>query len=244
VNLFAKFFQGVYVSEGEPVSLPTLDTFSDEEHESHKVSPAQVASKWGGHFGAGSETWWHFAILTKEIGLCGQGSADAFVQSVLSTCIFPAAWRKSYVVSIFKSGENWDIFCYNGISILSVIAVCEKMICDEITPIIRPQISVMQHDFMEGRFTVTNLVEFFNFVIDKIENGHQVDGIFKGLSPREPWLVVFRLDEEFLGDDACLVLVLFYWPHSGRQAWWFLVGRDLLPFRSASRQLSSAFVLH
>jgi hypothetical protein len=27
---------------------------------------------------------------------------------------------------------------------------------------------------------------------------------------------VFRLDEEFLGDDFCLVLVLFDWPHSTR----------------------------
>jgi hypothetical protein len=42
--------------------------------------------------------------------------------------------------------------------------------------IIRPQISVMQHGFMKGRSTVTNLVEFYNFVIDKIENGHQIDG--------------------------------------------------------------------
>jgi hypothetical protein len=41
------------------------------------------------------------------------------------------------------------------------------MICDEMTPIIRPQISVMHHGFMKGRSTV----------IDKIENGHQVDGV-------------------------------------------------------------------
>jgi hypothetical protein len=30
------------VSEGEPVSLPTLDTLPDEEHESHKVSFVQL----------------------------------------------------------------------------------------------------------------------------------------------------------------------------------------------------------
>jgi hypothetical protein len=79
------------------------------------------------------------------------------------------------------------------------------MLCDEITPIILPQISVMQHSFLKGRSTVTNLVEFYNFFIDKIENGHQVDG-------------VFRLDEEFLADGSYLALVLFDWPHSARQA--------------------------
>jgi hypothetical protein len=42
VNLFAEFFQSVYVSEGEPVLLPALDTLPDEEHESHKVSQTAV----------------------------------------------------------------------------------------------------------------------------------------------------------------------------------------------------------
>jgi hypothetical protein len=52
----------------------------------------------------------------------------------------------------------------------------EKMICDVITPIILPQISVVQHGFMKGHSNVTKLVELSNFVIDKIENGHQADG--------------------------------------------------------------------
>jgi hypothetical protein len=37
VSLFVEIFQGVYMSEGEPVSLPTLNTLPDEEHESHNV---------------------------------------------------------------------------------------------------------------------------------------------------------------------------------------------------------------
>jgi hypothetical protein len=42
--LFVEFFQGVYVSEGEPVYLPTLVTLPDEEHElhMHKVSLVQL----------------------------------------------------------------------------------------------------------------------------------------------------------------------------------------------------------
>jgi hypothetical protein len=38
VNLFAEFFQDVYVSEAEP----TLNSWPDEEHDSHKVSLVQL----------------------------------------------------------------------------------------------------------------------------------------------------------------------------------------------------------
>ncbi len=56
------------------------------------------------------------------------------------------------------------------------------MVCDEITPLIRPRISDKQHGFLKGRSTVTNLVEFSHFVIDEIENGHQVDGVYTDFS--------------------------------------------------------------
>jgi hypothetical protein len=42
VKLFAEFFQDLYVSEGEPVLLPTIDTLPDEKHEEHKVSLVQL----------------------------------------------------------------------------------------------------------------------------------------------------------------------------------------------------------
>jgi hypothetical protein len=100
----------------------------------------------------------------------------------LSTGIFPAVWKDSFVVPIFKSGEKRDISCYRGIPILSVIPkLFEKRIYDEITLIIRPQISVMQHGFMKER-PCYQLIEFFNFVIDKTENGHQVDEVYTDFS--------------------------------------------------------------
>jgi hypothetical protein len=53
----------------------------------------------------------------------------------------------------------------------------EKMVCDKLTPVIRPRISDAQHGFFKGRSTVTNLVEFSNSVIGEMENGRQVDGV-------------------------------------------------------------------
>jgi hypothetical protein len=133
------------------------------------------------------------------MGLSCEGSADASVQSG----IFPAVWKESFQ-EWRKAGYlliSWDI----------------HFIGDTKTITIRPQISVMQHGFMEGRSSVTNLVEFSIFVIGN-ENRHQVVyGFFRD--------GFFRLCTD-----------------SARQAWRFILVRDLLPFRSASGQPSWAFV--
>jgi hypothetical protein len=51
-----------------------------------------------------------------------------------STGIFPAVWKESFVVPIFKNGEKRDI-SYREVSILSVIPkLFEKKIRGEITP--------------------------------------------------------------------------------------------------------------
>lgn len=52
------------------------------------------------------------------------------------------------------------------------------MVCDKLTPIIADRISDSQHGFMKGRSTVTNLMEFSNFVIGEIEEGRQVDVVY------------------------------------------------------------------
>jgi predicted ester cyclase len=75
-------------------------------------------------------------------------------------------------VPIFKNGEKRDLSCYRGISVLSAIPkLFEKMVCDKLTPVIRPRISDEQHGFLKGRSTVNNLVEFSNSVIGEMENG-------------------------------------------------------------------------
>jgi hypothetical protein len=84
-----------------------------------------------------------------------------FNLSLLSD-VFPCVWKESYVVPLFKSGDKRNISNYRGISILSAIPkLFEKLVCDVITPIIRPSISNKQHGFVGGRSKVTSLVERF-----------------------------------------------------------------------------------
>jgi hypothetical protein len=71
---------------------------------------------------------------------------------------------------------------------------------------------------MQDGFTVTNLVEFCNFVIDKIENGHQVDGMYtefsKGFRRVNHGLLCFDLMRSFSG-----MRLAWFWSYlTGRQA--------------------------
>jgi hypothetical protein len=77
----------------------------------------------------------------------------------LNAGVFLAIWKKSFVVPLFKSGDKRYVSCYRGISILSAIQkLFEKMVCDRITPVVRPVLSNAQHGFVKGRSTVSNLV--------------------------------------------------------------------------------------
>jgi hypothetical protein len=75
----------------------------------------------------------------------------------------------------FTSGDRGN----RGISILLAIPkLFEKLVCDVISPIILPSISVEQHGFVGGRSTVTSLVEFSNFALSEMEDRLQVDTVY------------------------------------------------------------------
>jgi hypothetical protein len=70
----------------------------------------------------------------------------------LSAGVFPAISKESFFVPLYKTGDKRDVSCYRGISILSAIPkLFEKMVCDRITPVVRPVISDAQHFFVKGR---------------------------------------------------------------------------------------------
>jgi hypothetical protein len=71
----------------------------------------------------------------------------------LSAGVFPANWKESFVVPLFKSDNKRDVSCYRGISILSAI----PKLFDRIIPVVRHVISDAQHGFVKGRSTVSNL---------------------------------------------------------------------------------------
>jgi Reverse transcriptase (RNA-dependent DNA polymerase) len=186
-NLFAKFFQDVYVKDDN--STNPQDNLPNVEQNSHKVALIQFTE---------AEVVEAIMDLDEQKGPGPDGISPSILKKLISVVkapltflfnlslasgTFPCAWKESFIVPIFKNGEKRDISCYRGISILSVIPkFFEKMVCHKLTPVIRPRISDAQHGFLKGRSTVTNLVEFSNSVIGELENGRQVDGVYTDFS--------------------------------------------------------------
>lgn len=97
--------------------------------------------------------------------------------------LFPAIWKESTLVPVFKSGDRSDIGNYRGISILSAVPkVMESILTDELFCSLRTYIIGQQHGFFSGRSTSTNLGVYHNFLATSMEEGSQIDVIYTDLS--------------------------------------------------------------
>jgi hypothetical protein len=168
-NLFSEFFQSIFVRNDW-----TPDSDLPAPGDGHKMSAIEVS---------GGEV--ECAFLGLDVGSDGITPAILIrltlvvkvpltfvIYLSLSAGVFPAIWKESFVVTLFKSGGKRDVSCYRGISILSTIPkIFEKMVCDRIIPVVRPVIPDLQHGFVKGHSAVSNLVQFRNSVISELEDG-------------------------------------------------------------------------
>ncbi|XP_046662984.1 uncharacterized protein LOC124355874 [Homalodisca vitripennis] len=103
--------------------------------------------------------------------------------SLLSLGIFPLALKRGFVVPIFKSGDRSNVKNYRPIFILSAVAkMYESIVLDYLYFNLRKCISSSQHGFLCSRSTVTNLMEFQEYVMAAFGNAHQVDCVYLDLS--------------------------------------------------------------
>ncbi|KAI5746597.1 hypothetical protein M8J77_005265 [Diaphorina citri] len=92
-------------------------------------------------------------------------------------------WNTSYVTPIHKKGDKNNVENYRPISKISAIPkLFEALVYNKLKPIVSPLISEHQHGFMSGKSTSTNLMSYTQFLIDCLEDGHQVDVILTDFS--------------------------------------------------------------
>lgn len=92
---------------------------------------------------------------------------------------FPSIWKIANIVPVHKSGSKSCIDKYRPISKLNILSkIMEKIVYNNIYPIIIKNISTRQHGFLKGRSCVTNLAVFTNFVLENMEGGGQVDVVY------------------------------------------------------------------
>lgn len=95
----------------------------------------------------------------------------------------PALWKVSFVTPAFKTGNRSNVENYRPISILCTISkVLERIIFDRLYEHVKMHIVRPQHGFVPGKSTITNLLEYINFIVESISNGGQVDTIFTDFS--------------------------------------------------------------
>ena len=92
---------------------------------------------------------------------------------------FPAAWKVSDVVPIFKTGDRGNIVNYRPVSIIPGMAkIFEEIVNRYICTATKNILSRNQHGFQIGKSTITNLALFADYINKSFENYMFVDCVF------------------------------------------------------------------
>ena len=101
----------------------------------------------------------------------------------LQTGKIPSDWRKANVVPIHKKGPKTDPMNYRPISLLPIISkIMERCIFNHIIPLLTPKITSLQHGFMKGKSTLTQLMTALTNINKIFDQKSPTDVIYFDLS--------------------------------------------------------------
>ncbi|XP_046666435.1 uncharacterized protein LOC124358187 [Homalodisca vitripennis] len=124
-----------------------------------------------------------FAVFPAQDVLIPEDAHHPALSILLSLEKAPFSANRSFVVPIFKSGDRKNVRNYRPIVIQSAIAkLYENIILDHLYFHLRKCISLEQHGFLQSRSTISNLLEFQEYVMSAFGNSSQVDCVYLDLS--------------------------------------------------------------
>ncbi|KAG7309384.1 hypothetical protein JYU34_005343 [Plutella xylostella] len=101
----------------------------------------------------------------------------------LKSGIFPHSWKLAHIIPIHKSGDKSNCENYRPISILSCMAkLFESLVYKYLFNHLQPLISDKQHGFVKGKSTISNLLEYKNYLCQSFAVRGQVDSIYTDFS--------------------------------------------------------------
>ena len=103
----------------------------------------------------------------------------------LNETFVPAVWKKALITPLFKKGSKLQKENYRPISLTCHLSkIMERVLKNHIFTYLQTynKFEQEQHGFCQGLSTVTNLVEFYDFVFQQIDTGIPVDVIYYDLS--------------------------------------------------------------
>lgn len=99
------------------------------------------------------------------------------------TMNYPTPWKVSYISPIYKSGDSSNIENYRPVSVISAISkIFERLLFNHIFEKTSHLISNKQHGFITGRSTLTNLLEYNDYVSKNMTRGSQVDTVYTDMA--------------------------------------------------------------
>ena len=97
--------------------------------------------------------------------------------------VVPACWKLANVTPVFKKDDPTLASNYRPISLLSIISkTFERCVYNHCYPHISPRFYHLQHGFLRGKSTVTQLLHVYQEILDHLAGGKEVDAIHLDLS--------------------------------------------------------------
>ena len=183
-ELFNEFFSSVFTRPTDTPTLPFITTHENPALANLHITEASVekvlkeldSNKAVGPDGIPT-------IILKECRQSLVSSITRLFNESLSSGIFPDCWKSANICPVFKKGARRNIRNYRPISLLSVLSKCfEKCVYNLIIDHIKPQIHPLQHGFMSGRSTATQLLIVYDEISRNVDNRGQVDVVFLDLA--------------------------------------------------------------
>jgi hypothetical protein len=178
-NLFAEFFQSVYEDDSTHVDievpLVTNDTLSIVD-----INQSSVLK--------------HLQSLDIKKGCGPDRIPPIFVKETSETLalpltkifnrsikegVFPSQWKISSITPILKVGDAHDVANYRPISLLSVFSkVFEKIMHEIVMSHVLTALNPKQHGFRASKSTLTNLLEYTDYITKALNESAEVDSIY------------------------------------------------------------------
>ena len=101
----------------------------------------------------------------------------------LSLGVVPTKWKRANITPVFKKDDPTLSCNYRPISLLCVLSkVLERCVHGHSYHHLAPLIYKMQHGFMRGKSTTTQLLEVYHNILENVAGGKEVDVIYLDLT--------------------------------------------------------------
>lgn len=181
VNCFAKLFSESYITDD--MLYPADDTYLPSFSLGPVAEDRLVAlmSRLPDKMTAGDDCVPSFIIKSCRYSLAQP--LTTLINLSVKLGVFPARWKISRVIPVFKKGETKQVANYRPISILCNFGkLYEQVLYDSIYASVHPYLSPLQHGFMSGRSTITNLASVTQYISESLDNRGQVDVVYTDIS--------------------------------------------------------------